>query len=191
MVEPCKTLNLILRFWTLIPGETFPADADKFSKWKGGDCSFRGSCKSLSSTSDLQNYTTFSLIKTAVFLQDMGTEMPCTDRSPSPTIPTSGKIYDFSSYPGYILWGYRVQSSQAQALHSLCSTWTQTWRYQGGGSSGRLSDSECSFAIVKFITDIFTVACTPYLWFINISLPSLDVRCRQPMVWAQRKTTFC
>lgn len=25
------------------------------------------------------------------YLQFMGTEMPCTDRSPSPTIPTSGE----------------------------------------------------------------------------------------------------
>lgn len=110
----------------------------------------------VSLSTPLQNYSVelqhmqINLFESTVCLQVMGTEIPCTDRSPSPTTPTSGKICFLALILLIYILGNVVQSNRAQPLYSLCSSWTQTWRYQGGGSSRRLSDSECFLSTTFF-----------------------------------------
>lgn len=43
----------------------------------------------------------------------MGTEIPCTDRNPSPTIPTSGRKHFFRSYSSHTCWDSVFQSNHA------------------------------------------------------------------------------
>lgn len=69
------------------------------------------------------------------YLQFTGTEMPCADRSPSPTIPTSGeKKLSLARAPTL----GRKPTKTITAVTS-CSARTQTRGHHGGGGARRLN----------------------------------------------------
>ena len=143
---------------TLVSGATFPADTEEFPQW------FRGWSSQ----------------------QSVDTNRPCTSSS-QPQIYCRMKaqlnlfvgmffrvwvqryhaqVVHLLLYPiqvkayflAHILIIYFGKCSLIQALYSLCSSCTQTWRHQGGGSSRRLSDSEC------FPSSAFSAILQMYIW---------------------------
>lgn len=87
--------NPVLKCCVLIPGATVPADTDELPYWKRGSLCTCRFCKSFNWASALGSRITARAGKLmfTVCFQLMGTEVPCTDRNPSPATPTSGKIY--------------------------------------------------------------------------------------------------